>query len=476
MEALFISMIKIKLLRQLEEITKHEKVTGKKYSITDEFESRVSEFPSQYAFTMISVPKVGINPKTSYNTPAGVYCYPLDYQHFMQLMNNKLPFVSRAPYIGLIKLNLSDPSKWLFLDKNNPGTYEDATEAIDYLNLLGMDGEALYKRAARAGKHWRMGHSARIWDMLFFASEPPSGGLSKNYRTVKWNKLFRNLGYIGAYDNGNGIIHQSEPTQLVCFEPSAYETIGVYETAILRKQTLQVLSRGDAKKQQNMAKSQLRAFWKSFAELPPEDKIIYGDLDIQQVVRDTQNIHVLDGSTVKEKDGVKPYVRAIYALPDNFTVEGSLSLVCLGDDKCEYNNVYAEELVLQGSALPEGIKFKNFVLLNMGESFKFPEGFSVEGNLSFENQVVDSLPENIKVGGTLTIGGGPIYNPKDFFPKNFDIKFYKGYIGNKLYETDDLKGVLERRYPDRKKSSETETSPEKKEDFLKQPDLEDFDF
>ena len=67
----------MKIRKLLKEKTRYERELGQKYSPKYDFISKITEHPCDYAFTMVKIPKVGLNPKTDYNTPAGVYFYPL---------------------------------------------------------------------------------------------------------------------------------------------------------------------------------------------------------------------------------------------------------------------------------------------------------------------------------------------------------------------------------------------------------------
>jgi hypothetical protein len=45
--------------------------------------------------------KIGINPKTNYNTPVGIYCYPVDY--VLKKFVNDVPFAAKRPYLYVVK-------------------------------------------------------------------------------------------------------------------------------------------------------------------------------------------------------------------------------------------------------------------------------------------------------------------------------------------------------------------------------------
>ena len=214
------------------EKSRYERETGKKFSddLYDQLFALSSngKHPVSYAFTMLKIPKIGLNPKTSYETPAGVYFYPLSTIYLQHLVGNNLPFVSDNPYFGVVKLkHVDEPDKWLkFIDSGITSLPSDAVDKA----IAACSDKTILARAKKSGKHWKFNDDAKIFDLSFFESKKLSGN-----STSVWNKWLRQLGYIGIYDEGHGIIHPSEPTQLVCLSPEAYETVGIWETAELRK-------------------------------------------------------------------------------------------------------------------------------------------------------------------------------------------------------------------------------------------------
>lgn len=50
-------------------------------------------------FSMTEINKLGINPKSVYNTPLGIYSYPFSEQYKALLKTGKLPFATDKKYI-----------------------------------------------------------------------------------------------------------------------------------------------------------------------------------------------------------------------------------------------------------------------------------------------------------------------------------------------------------------------------------------
>lgn len=49
-----------------------------------------------------SINKIGINPKSRYNTPNGIYAYPLK-EMWHYVVNDRIPFAGEEPYVYLFK-------------------------------------------------------------------------------------------------------------------------------------------------------------------------------------------------------------------------------------------------------------------------------------------------------------------------------------------------------------------------------------
>jgi len=233
--------------RYLSEITRYEKETGKKSFGKHDITKYVRDSglgramaPVKYAFTMVDIEKVGLNPRTKFNTPAGVYFYPLNQEYYEKLVKNKLPYASEKPYVGVVRLKDTNTDKWLrFLQRGrNYANVDRVMAAYDKVfpaPLRPQDREDLLAGLQQPSaisdelRHWDFNNDAKIFDLTWYGTK---GSLRS---TLKWNKLLRDLGYIGIYDNNNSIIHPGEPFQITALSPEAYEVVGFYTTADIRK-------------------------------------------------------------------------------------------------------------------------------------------------------------------------------------------------------------------------------------------------
>jgi hypothetical protein len=257
------------IYQDLEEITRYEKETGRKSFGKFDISKYVTDTtPPKYAFTMVSVPKVGINPQTSYNTPAGVYFYPLNQEYYNYLIEDELPFASKKEYVGVVELKNINSDKWMKFIKEGESSKTEK-DVIDLLKKMGIAWPPKNKEELKARiktqnvkdddiillqpgwwepriirvslKHWDFSEEAKMYDLTWWLSHRAeqdvvsSMGVKSGNPTFTWNKLLRDLGFIGVYDSGNSIIHPSEPTQLVALTPGAYKVVGLYPTADIRK-------------------------------------------------------------------------------------------------------------------------------------------------------------------------------------------------------------------------------------------------
>jgi hypothetical protein len=159
--------------------------------------------PENWAISMTSLPKLGINPQVgiSEDTPKGIYFYPLDYA-LDKTRYGKLPWGDNYPYIQLFQYDRSgemtketqvDPAKL----KQALLQYcpeEVIQQAIDEPEYDGTPYWTIYDCLSRLGK-------------------------SDETNVVRWNKVLRDLGFTSVYDPGKGWIAYNEPTQGVVLDP-----------------------------------------------------------------------------------------------------------------------------------------------------------------------------------------------------------------------------------------------------------------
>ena len=160
-------------------------------------------------FTMSTVSRLGVYPLSKYNTPNGIYCYPLSTKMTIDLVAGGLPFKEYAP---LIHIFLVDWNK--VLDFNRYTTtdlkrdLQILSKAYPKKSVNLQRAEKLYEDSPFFGSRTSAVPGARLWAMTW--------GLQKG--TNDWSKILSKvLGYDGAIDPGYGIIFSNEPNQAVFF-------------------------------------------------------------------------------------------------------------------------------------------------------------------------------------------------------------------------------------------------------------------
>lgn len=209
----------------------------------------------KYFISFTDIPKIGINPKSEFHTPAGIYTYPIRYV----IKNDKLdvPFAGKRKYIHILELNTnkilngktySDSDYYRderslneILNQSDvpPENYEnyldydlreeygdDAWEYVD-CDYLTMFSDADADSLAEAN-HRKRKPIDRIWCLSQVISKILSG--DKN-NIIKWNSLLRYMGYDMALDEGLGFIHPNEPIQALFLVKNAFRSVDLIENA-----------------------------------------------------------------------------------------------------------------------------------------------------------------------------------------------------------------------------------------------------
>jgi hypothetical protein len=159
--------------------------------------------PENWAISMTSEPKLGINPQVgiSEDTPKGIYFYPLNYA-LDKTRYGKLPWGDNYPYIQLFKYDRSN--EMTKQTKVDPAKLKKA--------LLQYCPEEVIQQAIDDPEY----DGTPYWFIYDCLSR-----LGKNDETnvVRWNKVLRDLGFTSVFDNGAGWIAYNEPTQGVVLDP-----------------------------------------------------------------------------------------------------------------------------------------------------------------------------------------------------------------------------------------------------------------
>lgn len=212
-----------------------------------------------YYISFTEINKIGINPQSKYETPLGIYAYPLIefFDVYKPKDNYKLglfaPFAGESAYVNIIKVDqfmmgrfiddisttytdkdLENDINWLLENKQREVVSSGSIigkifqKNLKAENIPSHDWEQHYERLGKealylVGENARYNHfpGGQFWNITRLIAKA-----SKGKPSVQWNKLFRDMGYIGVADkSGIGIIHPSESFQAVFFFRGAFDLI-----------------------------------------------------------------------------------------------------------------------------------------------------------------------------------------------------------------------------------------------------------
>lgn len=173
------------------------------------------------SFTEIE--KLGINPKSKYETPLGIYAFPAEY--VLDLVGETdsmeaLPFAGGEPWANIFSikgnvLSIADLS------------IEDAHAVTDqmtkyYASALGII--SITEAYTNILEYWLASSDEALVETpggtLWYVTMKMAEDIAQA-KSVKdlsaWNWIFRKVGIAAVYDSGAGIIHANEPSQIVVF-------------------------------------------------------------------------------------------------------------------------------------------------------------------------------------------------------------------------------------------------------------------
>lgn len=174
--------------------------------------------PENWAISMTSEPKLGINPQVgiSEDTPKGIYFYPLNYA-LDRTRYRTLPWAADMPYIQLFQYDRS--GEMTEQTKVDPAKLKQA--------LSQYCPEEVIQQASEEGDY----DGTPYWFIYDCLSRL---GQSDETNVIRWNKVLRDLGFTSVYDPGHGWIAHNEPTQGVVLDP---RIIKQHKTIINKKES-----------------------------------------------------------------------------------------------------------------------------------------------------------------------------------------------------------------------------------------------
>ena len=204
--------------------------------------------------SLTSIPKLGINPRSHYNTPLGIYAYPAEYviqKVGRKLPLNKLPFAGDEPWVNIFRV--SEDSNVIDLDEVTEDMYNEYCQRFyEILNkrfsiVVTNKVFARFKEEAKTEARVKT-PGGRLWYVSMQTSKAITDPGKSN--SITWNKLFRDVGIDGFIDMGKGIIHPSEPTQAVFFSMKPIQVLDRVENKYSPDTIEKQKYKGQAKKEE----------------------------------------------------------------------------------------------------------------------------------------------------------------------------------------------------------------------------------
>lgn len=180
----------------------------------------ITGIPNLFAsFTKID--KLGINPSSEYQTPIGIYCYPVNYITDIigdYLHPRNLPFAGQSEFVNVFSITGNVLNLKTMGEQLETHLYETLKRLVKkpelqqkITNLVKLSHAAAIVNDYPGGRFW-------------FVTYKLATSMAKN-SPVFWNRIFRALKVDACIDPGLGIIHNNEPTQAVIFNISAIKNL-----------------------------------------------------------------------------------------------------------------------------------------------------------------------------------------------------------------------------------------------------------
>ena len=197
---------------------------NKKTTIIDDLKHLQKEIDEKkldvkdFFVSFMSLNKTGINPSSHFNTPVGLYCYPLSFvwsKHKQRLTDSLGLREYPEDRVGYIKIyKIKDYSKvYKLRDQMSDEFLNQFYE--QYPDLLPYDPVTF-------GDLYELVYSEIL---QYEKNEDNDYNINPSKTAKNSTSIFRQLGIDGLIDEGDGIIHENEPEQAVFFNVRVLELI-----------------------------------------------------------------------------------------------------------------------------------------------------------------------------------------------------------------------------------------------------------
>ena len=165
------------------------------------------KYENQLVYVVFNdIEKFGINPSPKWNTPLGIYGYPIDY--VIQKQVYEVPFANDSPYIYVYAVDQN--ANLLNLDKDKQ--LEEFKKKLDQV-LFRYYGKVRDQSDYYPIGEYDPSHIRYTWYHMYNVMRDNN----EKKQALTARNILVDCGYEGVIDNGNGIIHENEPYQGVFF-------------------------------------------------------------------------------------------------------------------------------------------------------------------------------------------------------------------------------------------------------------------
>lgn len=185
------------------------------------------------SFTEID--KIGINPRSKYNTPLGIYTYPLRrfFKHYVSDERSEIylgkfaPFAGESDFVWVLYYDGEDgyfiPDLGMMTEFELNAYMQTLEEIWDQetdreVPFSGMVARAKYEALIQTP-------GGEFWNITRTIAQHIVDARRKGNPSVAWNRILRQLDLELIADQGHGIIHSAEPLQAVFLQRKAFSVV-----------------------------------------------------------------------------------------------------------------------------------------------------------------------------------------------------------------------------------------------------------
>lgn len=180
-------------------------------SFTDDFRDQLKHRPGV---------KIGINPRTTYDTPIGIYTYPLKASWETYFTTNNIPYQGDKPNIYVLRAK--HPDKLARSDTYYPSDFTKDVERLKEY-IPDLTDERVEKTLESIAYAYKQSPIQKLWSLTRELS-------GKNIS--KWARMLFHLydGFVDDLGNyGQGFIHHNERLQAVFFNASVLKVVDIHK-------------------------------------------------------------------------------------------------------------------------------------------------------------------------------------------------------------------------------------------------------